>query len=71
MDWGRKWLVDFSAGKPQLVLFDRSNNTGAINGKMDGSLLEEKSYFMMQGLTFSYKLEFGSLSKYSEIRFFT
>ena len=70
MDWGRKWLVDFSAGKPQLVLFDRSNNTGAINGKMDGSLLEEKSHFMMQGLTFSYKLEFGSLSKYSEIRFF-
>ena len=23
-DWGRKWLVDFSAGKPQLVSFDRS-----------------------------------------------
>ena len=45
MDWGRKWLVDFSAGKPQLVLFDRSNNTGAINGKMDGSLLEEKSFY--------------------------
>ena len=28
MDWGRKWLVDFIAGKPQLVLFDQSNNTG-------------------------------------------
>ena len=23
-DWGRKWLVDFNAGKTQLVLFDRS-----------------------------------------------
>ena len=23
-DWGRKWLVDFNAGKSQLVLFDRS-----------------------------------------------
>ena len=22
-DWGRKWLVDFNAGKMQLVLFDR------------------------------------------------
>ena len=22
VDWGRKWLVDFSTGKTQLVLFD-------------------------------------------------
>ena len=22
--WGRKWLVDFNAGKNQLVLFDQS-----------------------------------------------
>ena len=22
MDWGRKWLVDFNAGKAQLVLFE-------------------------------------------------
>ena len=29
-DWARKWLVDFNAGKTQLVLFDWSNNTGAI-----------------------------------------
>ena len=33
VDWGRKWLVDFSAGKTQLVLFDQSNNTGAIDVK--------------------------------------
>ena len=41
VEWGRKWLVDFNAGKTQLVLFDRSNNTGAIDVKMDGSVLEE------------------------------
>ena len=42
VDRGRKWLVDFNAGKTQLVLFDRSNNTGAIDMKMKGSVLEEK-----------------------------
>ena len=41
VDRARKWLVDFNAGKTQLVSFDRSNNTGAIDVKMDGSLLEE------------------------------
>ena len=30
VDWGKKWLVDFNAGKTQLVLFDRSNDTGSI-----------------------------------------
>ena len=49
-----------SAGKTQLVLFDRSNNTGAIDVKMDGSALEEKSSFKMLGLTFSFKLDWGS-----------
>ena len=43
LDWDRKWLIDFNAGKTQLVLFDWSNNTGAINVKTDGSVLEEKS----------------------------
>ena len=42
MDWGKKWLVDFNAGKTQLVLFDQSNNTGSIDVKMDESVLEEK-----------------------------
>ena len=60
VDWGRKWLVDFNAGKTQLVLFDRSKNTGAIDVKMDGSVLEEKSSFKMLGLTFSSKLDWGS-----------
>ena len=60
VDWGRKWLVDFSAGKTQLVSFDRSNNTGAIDVKIDGSVLEEKSSFKMLGLTFSSKLDWDS-----------
>ena len=59
VDWGKKWLVDFNAGKTQLVLFDRSNNTGAIDVKIDVSVLEEKSYFKMLGLTFSSKLDWG------------
>ena len=58
-DWRRKWLVDFNAGKTQVVSFDRSNNTGAIDVKMDGSVLEEKSSFKMLGLTFSSKLDSG------------
>ena len=62
MDWGRKWLVDFNAEKAQLFSFDRSNNTGAINVKMNGSVLEEKSSFKMLMLTCSSKLDWGSLS---------
>ena len=53
VDCGRKWLVAFSTGKTQLVPFDQSVNTGAIDVKMDGSVLEEKSSFKMLGLTFS------------------
>ena len=53
VDWGKKWLVDFNAGKTQLVSFDRSNNNGSIDVKMDGSVLEEKSSFKMLGLTSS------------------
>ena len=58
-DWGRKWLVDFNAGKTQLVSFDPSNNTGAVDLKMDGFVLEEKSSFKMMGLTFSSKLDWA------------
>ena len=36
VDLGRMWLVDFNAGKSQLVTFDRSNNIGAIDVKMGG-----------------------------------
>ena len=59
MDWGRKWLVDFNAGKTQLVSFDWCENS-AIDVKMDESVVEEKSSFKMLGLTFSSKLDWGS-----------
>ena len=60
MDWVKKWLIDFNAGKTQLVSFDGSNNNGSIDVKMDGSVLEEKSSFKMLSLTFSSKLDWGS-----------
>ena len=43
-----------------LVLFHQSKNTGSIDLKMDGSVLEEKSSFKMLGLTFSSKLDWSS-----------
>ena len=52
-DWGRKCFVEFNDGKTQLVSSDWSNNTGVINANMDGSVLEEKSSFMM--LRYIYK----------------
>ena len=60
VDWGKKSLVDFNAGKTQLVLFDQSKNTGAVDVKIDGSVLDEKSSFKILGLTFSSKLDWGS-----------
>ena len=60
VDWGRKWIVDFKAGKSQPVLFDWSNNSGAIDVRMDGSLLEEKSSFKVLESTFFSKLDWGS-----------
>ena len=41
-------LIDFNAGKTQLISFHCSNNnTGSIDEKMDGSAFEEKSSFKM------------------------
>ena len=45
MDWTKKWLVDLIAGKTELVLFNKSDNTGSIDMKMDGSVLEKKIIF--------------------------
>ena len=56
-DWGRKWLGDFNAGKTQLVSFDWSNNSEAIDAKMDGSILEGKSSFEMLGFSFFFILD--------------
>ena len=58
MDWDKKWLVDFNGRKTQVVLFNQSNNTGAIDVKMDGSVFEEESFKMVE-LIFSSKLDWG------------
>ena len=60
VDCGKKWLVDFNAGKTQLVSFDQTNNTGSIDVKMDGSVFDGTSSFKMLGLTFSSRLDWGS-----------
>ena len=51
VDLGKMWLVDFNAGKTQLVSFEQSNNTSATDVKMNGSVLKEKSYFKTLGLS--------------------
>ena len=45
--WHTKWLVEFNTGKTQLVLFNRSNNTGDIDVKNDGSVLEKKQTWLI------------------------
>ena len=50
----------FQLLKTQLVSFDQSNNNGSIGVKMDGSVIEEKSFFKKLGLTFSSKLDLDS-----------
>ena len=60
VDWGRKWLVDFKAGKRQPVLFDWSINSGATDVRTNGSVLEEKSSFKVLESTFFSKLDWGS-----------
>ena len=60
VDRGKKKLVDFNAGKTQLVLFDWFNNNGSIDVKLDGSVLEENLSFKILGLTFFSKLDWGS-----------
>ena len=54
VDLGSKWLVDFNAGKTQLVLSDQSNSTCSISVKMDGFVLEEKSSFLNIYLIFQF-----------------
>ena len=57
VDRGRKWLVDFNAGKTHFISFDLSDNFSAIDVKMYGSVLDEKISFKMLGFTFSSKLD--------------
>ena len=58
--WGRKWLDDFNIGTNELVSFERFNNTGSIDVKTDGSVLEEKLSFKILRSSFFYKLEWDS-----------
>ena len=57
---GTKWLVDFNAGKTQLVLFDWPNNNGAFDVKIDGSGFEltydlgNTIYFQLSRCKFSH-----------------
>ena len=59
-DWDRKWLVDFNAGKTQLVLDDQCTKIVAIDVKMDGPVLEERSSFKMLELSLLSKLGWNS-----------
>ena len=43
-----------------LIRLEWSSNTGVVDMKMDGPILEEKLSFKMLGLTFSSKLDWGS-----------
>ena len=44
IDWGNKRFVDFDEGKYSIDSFERSNNCGAIDVKMDGSVLKKDFY---------------------------
>ena len=44
VDWGYRWLVDFNAGKTQVVLLDQRNNNGSIDVKMDGLFLRKNHH---------------------------
>lgn len=63
-DCGQKWPVNFNAGITQLVSFDRSNDSGAIDGKTIGPILEKKIFIEILGLYFSSKLGRGSYIVY-------
>ena len=48
-NWGKKWLLDFIAGKIQLVSFDQLIDYGSIDVKMYGSVLEENYFLSSRG----------------------
>ena len=47
VDGVRKWLADCNVEEAGLASFDRSDNSGDINVKNDGCVLDEKSLFKM------------------------
>ena len=68
VDLGRKLFVDFNARKTNLVLFDQSNKLGAIDVKVDWSLLEEKPSLRMLGLFFISKFDIISIVKTASLK---
>ena len=58
VDRDMNWLIGFNTRKVQAALLDRFNNSGAVDVKLDGSVLE-KSSIKMLGLSFSCKLDWG------------
>ena len=60
MVWDKKWLVDLNVEKNQLVVFDSSNKSGAVDVKMDVENEWVCSWGKINGLTFSSKLSWGS-----------
>ena len=57
VDWGKKRLVDFDDGKNNIYFFNWSKNSVAFDVEMDGSILEEKSFFKILGVAFLSKLD--------------
>ena len=53
----KKCLVDVKAGRTQLVSFEQSKKTGAIDVKKDGYIFEEKSSFKIFFLIGIYSME--------------
>ena len=58
VDQRKKWLVNFNVGKTQLLLFDQSSSSTAINVKMDGRL---EKFFSKLGLYFLFQIGLGLL----------
>ena len=58
--WGRKWLVAFNAGKTQLVSFDWCKTLVLLMLNWMSLFLRKNHLFKMLGLTFSFKLDWGS-----------
>ena len=53
VDRGRKWFADFNAGKIQVVFFlYGTNSSDAVEVKMAGSVLDEKSFLKMLKFSF-------------------
>ena len=54
------WLLNLNLIYKTLWAGVKSNSNGSVDVKMDGSVLEDKSYFKMLALNFSSKLNRGS-----------